>query len=140
MEPGVRLRRTASNDIGPFALYGPQIARIQAIYFVITGVWPLLHMRSFEAITGPKADRWLVKTVGVLVIAIGGSLGLAARADRTSPETALLAASSAGGLAAIDIVYVAKRRISPVYLLDAVAELLLVVAWILIRPWRHRAG
>ncbi len=136
----MRFRRTASYDTRPFVLQGPQIARIQAIYFLITGVWPLLHIRSFEAITGPKMDRWLVKTVGVLVIAIGGSLGLAARAKRTPLDVALLGIASAGGLAAIDITYVAKRRISPVYLLDAIAELILVAAWILIRPWQHRPG
>ena len=41
----------------------------------------------------------------------------------------LVAAGSAAALAAIDTVYVAKRRISPVYLLDAVAEIALVAGW-----------
>jgi hypothetical protein len=41
----------------------------------------------------------------------------------------LVAAGSAAALATIDTVYVAKRRISPVYLLDAVAEIALVVGW-----------
>jgi hypothetical protein len=35
-------------------------------------------MPSFEAVTGPKRERWLVRTVGVLVLAIGGTLTLAA--------------------------------------------------------------
>jgi len=133
MEQRVQHQGTLNNGTGPFALRGPQVARVQALYFVISGVWPLLHMRSFEAITGPKVDRWLVKTVGVLVMTIGATLGLATRADRTTPEIALLGAGSAGALAAIDIVYVAKRRISPVYLLDAVAELVLAAAWTRVR-------
>jgi hypothetical protein len=41
-------------------------------------------------------------------------------------ETKGLALASAGGLTAIDVTYVAKRRIAPVYLLDAVAELALI--------------
>ncbi len=139
MEYRVSYRPTKTSRMRSFALTGRRLAGVQALFYLVTGVWPLLHMRSFEAITGPKMDRWLVKTVGVLVIAIGGSLGLAARAERTTPEIALLGAGSAGGLAAIDIVYVAKRRISPVYLLDAAAELVLVAAWILIRPWHQRA-
>jgi hypothetical protein len=94
-------------------------------------------------VTGPKTDLWLVKTVGVLVAVIGGALMLAGTSRRTTPEIALLAAGSAGGLAAIDTVYTAKRRISPIYLLDAAAELALLGLWITARasarsPWRRR--
>ena len=38
--------------------------------------------------------------------------------------------SSAAGLAAIDVYYVSKGRISPVYLLDAVLEAVLLVGWL----------
>jgi hypothetical protein len=47
-------------------------ATTQAAYYLMTGLWPLFHRRSFEAVTGPKTDYWLVRTVGVLVAAIGG--------------------------------------------------------------------
>ena len=106
-----------------------RLALAQAIFYVVTGVWPLVSIRTFEAVTGPKADRWLVKTVGVLVTVIGAVLGLAGWRRRTTPEVALLATGSAMGLAGIDIVYVAKRRISPIYLLDAMVELALAAAW-----------
>jgi hypothetical protein len=85
-------------------------------------------MDSFEWITGPKTDKWLVKTVGVLVAAIGGSLMVAARGHTVSRESQLLAAASAAGLSLIDITYVAKSRIAPVYLLDAISEVALLVA------------
>ncbi len=52
----------------------------QGAYYLLTGVWPLINMDSFERVTGAKTDKWLVKTVGVLVAAIGGSLMVAARA------------------------------------------------------------
>jgi hypothetical protein len=35
------------------------IAGTQGTYFLLTGVWPLLHMRSFLTVTGPKTDLWL---------------------------------------------------------------------------------
>src|SRR5829696_9481870 len=105
------------------------LARVQALFYIVTGVWPFLSMRSFEAVTGPKVDRWLVKTVGALVAVIGCALALASRRRQLAPEVVLVAAGSAASLAAIDTVYVAKRRISPVYLLDAVAELALVAGW-----------
>lgn len=111
----------------------------QGAYFLLTGVWPLVDMRSFEAVTGPKVDRWLVRTVGVLVAAIGGALVAASRRRRVPAEVAGLAVASAVGLAAIDAVYVARGRIARIYLLDAAAEAALVAAWLALRPWRRPA-
>jgi hypothetical protein len=101
----------------------------QAVYYVVTGTWGLVHIRSFEWVTGPKQDRWLVKTVSVLVVVIGGVIGKAGASSRITPETVTLATGTAAGLTAIDVVYVARRRISPVYLLDAVANIALITGW-----------
>ena len=80
------------------------LARAQGTYFFVTGVWPLLSMRTFEAVTGPKRDRWLVKTVGVLVAVIGASL---ATVRRPVPPTMLLALGSAAGLAVLEALLIA---------------------------------
>ncbi len=106
-------------------------ALLQASYYSITGVWPLVHIRSFMAITGRKTDLWLVKTAGVLITAIGSTLGTSGLRGKPTPEILLLAIRSALGLTGIDIVYVAKRRISPIYLLDAVAELGMIGLWVI---------
>jgi hypothetical protein len=113
-----------------------RLARLQAAYYVPTGVLPLVSIRLFEAITGPKVDRWLVKTVGALVATTGLALALAGRRRQIAPELAVVAAGNAAALAAVDMVYVAKRRISPIYLLDAVAEIALVGGW----AWLWRNG
>jgi hypothetical protein len=94
----------------------------QAGYYLLTGLWPLVHRRSFEAVTGPKADFWLVRTVGVAVAAVGAGLALSARRGSLPDEMRATALLTAAGLAAIDIVYVVQGRISRVYLLDAAAE------------------
>ena len=114
------------------------LARLQGLYYFATGIWPLLSMRSFEAVTGPKADRWLVKTVGVLVAVIGASLLQGER--RPSPSLATLGAASAAGLGAVETIYTARRRISRVYLLDAVLELCIVAAWVLALAQRGKVG
>ncbi|WP_141731134.1 hypothetical protein [Oligoflexus tunisiensis] len=106
-----------------------KLARAQGPFYVATGLWPLLHRKSFEAVTGPKKDWWLVQTVGVLVTAIGASLLAAARKERSDPETVILATGSALGLAGIDAVHVSRRTIRPVYLADMVVELFLAYAW-----------
>jgi len=101
---------------------------LQGLYFLATGIWPLLSMRTFEAVTGPKVDRWLVKTVGVLVAVIGVSL--LADARRPSRGSQVLGVGSAAALAGVDVVYSLRGRISKIYLLDAVLEALLVTLWV----------
>jgi hypothetical protein len=107
-----------------------QLALFQGGYFLFTGIWPLVSRRTFEAVTGPKKDFWLAQTVGVLVACVGSVLVLTGKRDPVGEDARWLAASSAAGLAAIDILYAARGRISKVYLGDAAIELALVSAWI----------
>jgi hypothetical protein len=101
----------------------------QSAYFVVTGVWPLVHDSSFQAVTGPKVDLWLAKVVGAIVTAVGVALGIAAaRSRHREPENVALAVGSAAALGATDVVYAARGRISRVYLADAAAEAALVAA------------
>ncbi len=141
--PEVELARQGggrTDSVPPPSTLVRALALGQAVYFAVTGVWPLVSMRTFEAVTGPKTDHWLVRTVGILVTVIGAVLGLAGWRRRVPPETAVLAVGSAAGLAAIDVVYVAKGRISPIYLLDALAEAVLIVAWLVAWPLQQGAA
>lgn len=45
------------------------LAFLQGTYYLLTGVWPFASMGTFLAVTGPKTDLWLVRTVGALVAA-----------------------------------------------------------------------
>ena len=74
--------------------YASTLRSLYAPYLVATGVWSLAHRRSFERVTGPKEDYWLVQTVGALAIAIGASLGVAVRRRAQEPETIVLGAAS----------------------------------------------
>jgi hypothetical protein len=99
----------------------------QGAYYVGTGIAPFVSRRAFEAVTGAKREWWLVETVGVLVTAVGGGLIGAAARDRLTPELLGIAAGCAGGLAAVDVVYVARGRIAPAYLADAAVQVALLV-------------
>ena len=112
----------------------------QGAYYAATGAWALADIDSFQAVTGPKVDQWLVKTVGVLVAVIGGTLGLSGWRRRVTPEIRLLAVGSALRLAGIDVYYVARGKIARVYLLDAAAELALAAAWYAPEGPRGAAG
>jgi hypothetical protein len=106
---------------------------IQGWYYFVSGVWPIVHIQSFVAVTGPKTDLWLVKTVGALVVVIGLALVTAARRGSKVVEMVLLAIGSAFCLGLIDVVYGLKGVISPVYYADAGLEFLL--AALLIVDW-----
>lgn len=99
-------------------------------YFALGALWPLLSGETFQMVTGPKKDMWLVKTVALLLGVIGIVIGRAGSENRITPEITTLAIGSSVSLAAVDVVNVTRRRISPVYLLDAVGNLLLVGGWL----------
>lgn len=111
---------------------------MQGSYYGLTGIWPLVSIETFQWVTGRKTDHlvtgdegdhWLVMTVGVLVVAIAVSLISAARLQFPSTETIVLAMSAAVGLMAIDIIYVARQAILPIYLVDAGLECVLISGW-----------
>lgn len=102
---------------------------MQGAYFAITGLWPILHYPSFEKISGPKTDVWLVKTVGALITVIALLILLAAIRRDTHTSTIIAAVGSAFALLMVDVIYVAKKVIRPVYLADAAIELALIVIW-----------
>ena len=113
------------------------LATAQGIYYMVAGVWPVVHIDSFQAVTGDKTDLWLVKTVGLLIAVIGAAVFAARRRPMVSPEIFLLAAGSAAVLGAVDVLYALRGVISKLYLLDAVPEAVLVVGWSMV--WRRRA-
>ncbi|MFL5341068.1 MAG: hypothetical protein ACJ8F7_13055 [Gemmataceae bacterium] len=102
---------------------------LQGSFYLVTGLWPLIDLVSFEQLTGPKTDHWLVQTVGVLVAAVGLTLLVGACRRRNPPELAVLAVACALGLTGIDVVYVSRHVILPVYLADAAVEAVLILAW-----------
>ena len=101
----------------------------QGLYYALTGLWPLISMSTFLAITGPKVDLWLVDTVGILVLVSGLVILLAALRRAVTMEILLLAVGSGLGLCAIDIIFVSIGRILPIYLADATAEIILVALY-----------
>jgi hypothetical protein len=110
----------------------------QGLYYVATAVWSLVSIGTFHAVTGPKVDTWLVKTVGALVGVMGVVMLIGALRKRPAAESVVLATGSALALAAVDTWYAAKGRISRIYLADAVEELaaalLLLVTFRRTRP------
>src|SRR4051812_41755206 len=109
--PQQRSTRPTMAEQTYFSCMKQKVLAVQGAYYLATGVWGLVNLRTFMLVTGPKTDTWLVKSVSVLVGFIG--LGLIVHAKRAEParEVQLIAGGCAGGLAAIDAYYVARQRI-----------------------------
>ena len=106
---------------------------LQGAYYLITGIWAIVGIKSFQKVTGPKVDTWLVKTVGVIVTVIGGVLLSAGLRRQTTPEIAALSIGSAASLGGVSLWYPLRGRISKVYWLDTLAEAMLVGLWWVLR-------
>jgi hypothetical protein len=107
---------------------------VQAIYYFLTGMWPIVHINSFLLITGNKTDIFLVKMVGLLTTAIAITLFRCSKRDLETGKW--LGVSAALAYLSIDLYYAGKNVISPVYIGDAVIEAIIVICLIAsrIRP------
>jgi hypothetical protein len=111
-------------------LAAQSVARAHGLFNVAGGLWPLVSLRSFEKVFGPKTDDWLVYTVGGLLV----SAGWVQLSADDSPEGHRLARRLGLGTAltllAIDLIYVPVGRIRGTYLIDAAAEIAWIAAWL----------
>lgn len=101
----------------------------QSAYYLLTGLWPLVHMVSFMEISGYKTDIWLVKTVGALILCAGLTFLAEIYLRESSSAVVFMAISVAAGLLGIDIYYSLNGVISKVYLVDAFIQFLFAAAW-----------
>lgn len=95
----------------------------QGLYYIIFGIWSVLHIASFEKLTGPKTDHWLVKTIGLLLVSVGVTLIM--------NPIFVLGVSFALSFFIIDIIYVWNKTISKIYLVDALIQFVLIVTYII---------
>jgi len=96
---------------------------------MVGGAWPLVHLRSFEAVFGPKADRWLVDTVAGLLVSVGYAQWQAGT-EQDWRHARRLGVGTATTLLVVDLVNVTRGRIRATYLVDAAAEAVILAGWL----------
>src|SRR5437868_6884048 len=111
-------RRVASQ---PASFWQRTLLWTQGIYYLLTGLWPILHVQSFQAVTGRKTDHlvtgnendhWLLMTVSGLIVAVAGGMLMGAGRSRAPGELVAVAVLAAMGLTTIDVVYVSRGVIA----------------------------
>ena len=104
------------------------VLRAQGTYYLVSGPPAIVCPRTFQALTGPKRDMWLAKTLGGLITIIGAVLLAGTRSNEPSSDLKLLASGSALALGTSDLIFGGKGRNTGVYYLDAVVQAALVAA------------
>lgn len=107
-----------------------RVALVHGLLYVTSGLWPVVHLKSFEAVTGRKRDRWLVRTTGALIAAIGSALVVGAFEGRRNRTVKTLGIASAATLGGASVYFTARGDVPPIYLGDAVMEAALIGAWV----------
>jgi hypothetical protein len=106
------------------------VARAQGLFNLVGGGWPLLHLRSFEWVLGPKSEEWLQRTSAGLFATAGSSMLLCPATTDGLRQAHRTGAGTAVTLLAIDLFYVPRRRIRLTYLLDAAMQAGWLTAWL----------
>lgn len=112
-----------------------RLLKVQGLYYLATGLWPILHLQSFLRVTGDKTDLWLIATVGGLLAASGFASWIGGLRDERSVALGVANAGQALVLLGIDVFYVRNNQISPVYLFDAIPQVFFFLFWIVLL-WR----
>lgn len=104
------------------------LRNVHGVYLLIGGAWPLLHLRSFEAITGPKSDDFLVRSVALLLL-LAGSILLAQRKAPFERSAVQMAMGTSFSLGCVAVISALGGWIWKIYLIDGAIHLLFVLAW-----------
>lgn len=116
---------------------------VHGAYLLIGGLWPLVHMPSFEAVTGPKAEHWLVRSVAGMLVVIAVVLLVQLRKHRVEASAVVVAMGASLTLGVVGIITAAQGVIDPIYICDGTLHLLFVALWcgaIVNGVWRARAN
>jgi hypothetical protein len=103
---------------------------VQSVYYLLTALWPLIHIRSFMLVTGPKTDIWLVKTVSALLIPASLTLLSYIYLRHERWPALVLGAGLCIAFIAIDFYYALSDVISDVYLIDGILQIILLFCWL----------
>jgi hypothetical protein len=109
--------------------------RIQGGYYLLGGLWRLLHPRSFERAAGPKPDQFQTDVTAALFAAAGVALIAGTVKGAPQGSARVLAISAPVAVAAIDLRH--RRQIRGLFRVEAALEIAFAAAAAVL-SWRPR--
>lgn len=111
----------------------PLAPLVQGVFFIATGLWPVVHLQSFERLARTNVEGWKVKALGGVIALVGATLVAASLKRRDDTAVRVLGVGSALALALTDLFFASKKRGVPIYLADAAVQTGLATAWFIPR-------
>jgi hypothetical protein len=106
----------------------------QGAYYVITGLWALVHFSSFARVLGLPVDPFRSQTLAAVMVVLGGSLIEAARRGPPGPFPTLLGAAVAGAIAIVSLWWLPRIGIGTALRIDLLLEVAFALALVLLYP------
>ena len=103
---------------------------VQAVYYLLTGLWPLLHLNSFLSITGSGADLWRSQPINLLILCVGLVLLRGSAEKSSKPATNILSVAAAFVLLIIDLYFPFSGVVSKLYVVDGILQFSCLVLWL----------
>ena len=133
-----RVARSATVTSSLEAIFGQRparrAARIQGGYYLLGGLWRLLHARSFERVAGPKPDQFQTDVTAALFTAAGAALIAGTLKNAPQGPARVLAISAPIAVAIIDLRH--RHQIRRLFRLEAALEIAFAAAAVI--PSRGR--
>ena len=99
------------------------------LYLTIGGLWPLFYLQGFEAVTGPKVEDFLVRTIALILLLTAVVLFLQLRKPKAEQSAIAMAAGVSFILGLVGIITAAGGWIRPIYFADGAIHLLFAMSW-----------
>lgn len=106
----------------------------QGVYYVVTGLWPLLHFSSFARVVAFQVNAFQAQAFAALMLVVGGCLLEAARREPPGPFPTLLGIGVAGAIAVVSLVWLPRLAVASGLWLDLAVEVAIAIALAALYP------
>ncbi len=106
----------------------------QGAYYVITGIWTLLHFPSFARIVAQPMNPFQAQVLAAVTVVVGAALIEAARREPPGPYPTLLGAAVAGAIALVSLIWLPRLDTASGLWADLVIEVAIAVTLIVLYP------
>ena len=103
-------------------------------YYVLTGLWPLIHFSSFAAFVRLNVNPFQAQAFAAVIIVVGASLVEAARREPPGAYPTLLGVAVAGAIAIVSLAWLPRLGVASGLWIDLVLEVLFIAALVLLYP------
>lgn len=110
----------------------------QGVYYLLTGLWPLVHFHSFASIVNLPTQPFQAHRFAVLVVVIGAFLLEHVRRGTTGPSPTLLGLAAAAAIALVEAIWLPRITGASGLWVDLGVQLALVAALTLLYPRETR--